>query len=52
MKLRECKDWKALHLNDRTILKSDLKIYPKMIQEMILNAVVEPADSKGHYKAI
>lgn len=30
MKLIECKDWKAVHLQDRTILRSDRNLYPRI----------------------
>ena len=52
MKLKDCKGWKALHLDVRTILESDMKLYSKDIQEMILNTDVEPIGNTGHYKAI
>lgn len=31
MKLIECKDWKAIHLQDRTILRSDRNLYPESV---------------------
>ena len=52
MKLRECNDWKALHLDGRTILKTDRPLYSKSTWEIALDTEVEPMKAKGHYKAI
>lgn len=51
MKLDECKDWKAIHMNGRTILKRDYR-YMSTTQKNILNKLeVEPLGKrKGHYR--
>ena len=53
MKLIECKDWKAVHLQDRTILRSDRNLYPNPSGGGLIRMVeVEPMAESGHYKAI
>lgn len=52
MKLRECKDWKAVHLNGRTILKSDCRYMSAVQLHELAETEVEPVKGrKGHYKA-
>ena len=53
MKLINAKDWKAVHFENRTILKSDRNLYPEADWwALISSADVEPMDEPGHYKAI
>ena len=53
MKLIECKDWKVVHFQDRTIFRSDRNLYPESVWwGLIRMAEVEPMTESGHYKAI
>lgn len=57
MKVKELNgNWKAIHLNDRTILKVDLNILSKKQIENLERLEVEDMHSKGyfkgHYKAL
>lgn len=52
MKLKDCKDWRAIHLEDRVILKVDKVLFPSHVWENLLNVKVEPMESIGHYKAV
>ena len=53
MKLFECDDWKAVHFNDRTILRSDRYLYHESDWWALVFIVeVEPMAESGHYKAI
>ena len=52
MKLHECKDWKAVHFNDRTILKADCRYMSAVQLHELAETEVEPIEGrKGHYKA-
>lgn len=53
MKLHECKEWKAVHFNERTILKTDCR-YMSVVQlhELVETEVIPIDNRKGHYKAI
>lgn len=50
MKLKECKDWKVIHFNDRAILKVDKPFYGKAEWDDMLNLSVEKMGVKGHCK--
>ncbi len=51
MKLHECKDWKAVHFKDRTILKADCRYMSAvMLHELAETEVVPITNRKGHYK--
>lgn len=53
MKLHECKDWKAVHFNGRTILKSDCRYLSAVqLHELAEIEVEAVANRKGHYKVI
>ena len=53
MKLIETKNWKAVHFDDRTILKTDRNLYPEVLWWALVSAVeVEPMDELGHYRAL
>lgn len=52
MKLKKNKNWKAVHMEDRTILKSDRPIYPASTWKEIENLDVVEMKEKGHYKVI
>lgn len=52
MKLGENKNWKAVHMEDRTILKSDKSIYPASTWKEIENLDVVEMKEKGHYKVM
>lgn len=52
MKLGQIKNWKAVHMEDRTILKSDKSIYPASTWKEIENLDVVEMKEKGHYKVI
>lgn len=53
MKLINAKDWKAVHFQDRTILRSDRNLYPEPDWWALVSTVeVEPMAEPGHYKAI
>lgn len=40
MKLKDCKDWKAVVFDDRTILKKDMKLLSKEQQNDLLEVEV------------
>jgi len=51
MKLCECKDWKAVHFKDRTILKADCRYMSAVMLHELAETEVEPiTNRKGHYK--
>lgn len=53
--MRLCQDnnWKAVHFEDRTILKSDSWHFCKLDwEELIYDVEVEPMKAKGHYKVV
>lgn len=51
MTLQDCKDWKAVILNDRTILKQDTQFMSAdQIIELVKTEII-PTDRKGYYKA-
>lgn len=53
MKLIDVKNWKALHLEGRVILKSDKSLYSKDIwQEIVTSVEVQAMDRAGHFKAV
>lgn len=53
MKLTNISYWKAIHFEDRTILREDEKYFPKGTWiGFIYSLEVEPMDRKGHYKVI
>lgn len=52
MKLHEDKNWRAVHFEDRTILKSDRALFGKLDWDRLLNLNVKPMKTKGHYKVI
>ena len=53
MKLHERKDWKAIHLNGRTILKTDCRYMSAVQLHELAETEVMPIDNrKGHYKAM
>lgn len=52
MKLGQIKNWKAIHLNGRVILKSDKTVYPASTWKEIENLDVTEMKEKGHYKVI
>lgn len=52
MKLGQIKNWKAVHMDNRTILKSDKSIYPNSTWKEIENLNVVEMKEKGHYKVI
>lgn len=53
MKLVNDSNWKSVHFNDRTILKSDKQLFPKDKWQHLLNDVeVEPMKDKGQYRAV
>lgn len=53
MKLNETKDWKAVHFEGRTILRSDRNLYPEADWWALVSSVeVEPMKQLGHYKAV
>lgn len=53
MKLNETKDWKAVHFEGRTILRSDRNLYPEADWWALVSSVeVEPMKQPGHYKAV
>ena len=53
MKLIECKDWKAVHFQDRTILRSDRNLCPEVTWWTLVSTVeVESMNEPGHYKTI
>lgn len=45
-------EWKAVHFPDRTILKSDRDLFPRVDWEMLIYDIeVEPTETAGHYRA-
>lgn len=53
MKLNETKDWKAVHFEDRTVLRSDRNLYPEADWWALVSSVeVEQMKQPGHYKAV
>lgn len=52
MKLHECKDWKAVHFDGRTILRKDCLYMSGMQVKELWGTEVEPMKAKGHYKAV
>lgn len=53
MKLKDDKNWKAVHFTDRTVLRSDWYLYDKYDWEQLTGMIeVIPMKNKGHYKAI
>ncbi len=53
MKLAEAKNWKAVHLDGRTILKSDKVLYPGADWQKLISTVeVEPMKQSGHYRKV
>lgn len=53
MKLIETDDWKAVHLKDRTILRTDRNLYPDLTWWALISTIeVQPTDVKGHYIVI
>lgn len=53
MKLIETKNWKAVHLDNRTILRTDRNLYPEALWWALVSTVeVEPMDELGHYRAL
>jgi hypothetical protein len=53
MKLHEIKDWKAVHFNDRTLLRTDGLYIPSILWDSLLHDFeVTPMKAKGHYKVI
>lgn len=49
MKLKDCKDWKAVIFDDRTILKQDLKYMSSEQIESLKNIDVIKGTRKGCY---
>ena len=53
MTLSECKDWKAVHFVNRTILRSDRNLYPEAVWQALVSGVnAEPMKEVGHYRGI
>lgn len=53
MKLINANDCKAVHFQDRTILRSDRNLYPEATWWGLISSVeVEPMNEPGHYKAV
>lgn len=53
MKLAEVKDWKAVHFDGRTILRSDRSLYSVADWKKLVSTVeVEPMKQSGHYRAV
>lgn len=51
MKLHECKDWKAVVFNGRTILKADCRYMSATQLHELAELEVEPVKGrKGYYK--
>ena len=51
MKLHECKDWKAVVLSDRTILKADCRYMSAYQLHILAETEVEPIPNrKGYYR--
>lgn len=51
MKLKECKDWKKVIFDDRSILKKDLSLMFKSQIDNLMNLEVISTKQKGVYKA-
>lgn len=51
MKLKECKDWKKVIFDDRSILKVDLSLMCKWQIDSLMNLEVVSTKRKGVYKA-
>ena len=49
MKLKDCKNWKAVRLNNRTILKDDMKYMSADQRDAIENLEVIEGGRKGYY---
>lgn len=53
MKLKDVKNWKAVHFEDRTILKSDEKYFSECAWKTLTCLLeVEEIKEKGHYRVI
>lgn len=53
MKLIEVKNWKAVHFEGRTILRTDRNLYPESTWRALVSTVeVEAMKEPGHYRAI
>ena len=54
MKLIDCKNWKAVHFDGRTILRSDKNLFPMSVWNELLNCteVEEVYGNPGHYRVI
>ena len=50
MKLKECKNWKKVIFDDRSILKVDLALMSKWQVESLMNLEVITTKQKGVYK--
>lgn len=50
MKLKECKDWKKVIFDDRSILKVDLSLMSKWQIDSLMNLDVIATKQKGVYK--
>ena len=46
MKLKDCKNWKKIVMEGRTILKSDMVLFSGGQREMLENLEVETKDGK------
>lgn len=49
MKLKDVKNWRALHFGDRTILPSDKDLFHPQTWNELLDLEVEAGKYKGHY---
>lgn len=45
-------NWVALHFEDRAILPSDKSLYGSTEWEVMLNLIVEPMETEGHYRVV
>ena len=53
MTLCNCKDWRAIHFENRVILRSDRNLYPEATWWALVSVVkVEPMKEIGHFKVI
>lgn len=52
MKLVNVKDWKSVHFQDRTILRSDRNLFSQSAWLHLLTLDVRPLAVPGHYKVI
>lgn len=51
MRLMQDPNWKAVHLDDRTILKTDHCLYPQATWEFLVNKLdVVPTETPGYYE--